>query len=174
MDGVNGTDVFVAGSIPVEAVVVDRDERGLPVVAVDDVGLEAVQFFQMLDGVQNGAGEEREPLGIVIIPVQAGALEVVLVVQQVIGDAVCLRFEHAAVLSSPGNGDVEVQKVLHLGALLLGDRTVKRQDDADIFTFGLQSFGQSARDFGETAADGKGDRFTGSKQDIHKNGSSIS
>ena len=38
----------------------------------------------------------------------------------------------------------------------------------------LKGIVESARDFGETAADGKGDRFTGSKQDIHKNGSSIS
>ena len=163
MDGVDGADVFIAGGVPVEAVVVDRDEGGLPVVAVDDVGLEAVQFFEVLDGIENGTGEEREPFRVVIVPVEAGAFEVVFIVQQVVGDTVRFCFEHAAVLSSPGDGDVEVQKVLHLGALLFGDRTVKRKDDTDILTFGLQCFGQCARDFGETAADGKGDRFAGSK-----------
>ena len=46
---------------PLDGVDVDGDQRGLPVVAVDDVGVEAERLAQL----QRPARQEREPLQVV-------------------------------------------------------------------------------------------------------------
>ena len=63
---------------------VDGRQCGLPVITVDDVRLK-VGVEQHL---QNGAGEERETFAVVIEAVQAAALEVILVVDEVKDNAV--------------------------------------------------------------------------------------
>ena len=55
-------------------------QGGLPVVGVDHVGIPG----QMLEGLQNGLGEEGEPLPVVIVSVTAVPVEIVFVVDEVV------------------------------------------------------------------------------------------
>ena len=97
MDGKQGLDAGVPLVIGVEQPVVHRHQGGLPVVGMDDVGLE-VDVGQHL---QNGPGEKREPLRVVKVAVDAAALEVVLVIDEVVDHIVDLGLENAAILPPP-------------------------------------------------------------------------
>ena len=141
---------------------VDGRQCGLPVIAVDDVRLK-VGVEQHL---QNGAGEERETFAVVIEAVQAAALEVILVVDEVKDNAVALGLEQAAVLAAPAHGHAEVgdigQRILEFQV------AVQRHNDAGVDAVADQRLGQSARNIGQAAGLGKGCSLAGCVQDFHK------
>ena len=108
MDGENGADVAEFFHPAVKDVEEYRNHGRLPVVAVDDLRL----VVQDGEHLQHRLGEEDEPLRVVVKAVDAVALKVVFVIQQVAGDAVHLCPEEPAVLVAPGERDVEVGDVL--------------------------------------------------------------
>ena len=83
---------------------IDGHQGGLPVVAVDHVRMPV----QPAHALHHGPGEIGEALAVVIVAVNVGALEVVLVVHKPVGDAVLLQLKDAAVGGAPGQRDVEV------------------------------------------------------------------
>ena len=107
VDGEHRLDAVELVEVTVVQVEVHRRERGLPVVAVDDVGLE----IGVEQHLEDGARKESEALAVVVEAVQAAALEVILVVDKVVGDAVVLGLEQAAVLAAPADRHAEVGDV---------------------------------------------------------------
>ena len=79
VDGKDGLDPVELVQMTVVQVQIHGDQGRLPVVAVDDVGGE----IQIEQGLQHRTGEEGEPLAVVVEAVQAAALEVILVIQEV-------------------------------------------------------------------------------------------
>ena len=164
-DVVDGKDRLDAAELVQMAVVqveINRGQRGLPVVAVDDVRLK-VSVEQHL---QNRAGEEGEALAVIVEAVQAAALEVILVVQEVVGHAVHIGLEQAAVLAAPAHRHGVVGNVFQPIAEL--QVAIQRHDDAGVHAVLDQRFGQGAGHIGQTAGFCKGGCFRSSIQDLHK------
>ena len=155
VDGEQALDVVVPGSVGIEQIVVHGNQSCLPVVGVDDVGME-VDVGQHL---QNGAGEERKALGVVIVTVEGAALEVVFVVDEVVGAVVPASPEQAAVLVSPRDGHGEVGDEVHLILQILRDGAVERNNDAAVLSLSAQGMRKAARNVGKTAAAAEGIRL---------------
>ena len=149
MDGEHGLHVAVQRHVHVELAQEHGRERGVPVVAVQDVAHEAVG--QVLQALADGLGEEREALAVVEEPVGVAAVEVVLVVEEQIGHAVADDALHAAVLVAPSEGHVELADVLHLGLELVGDGGVLGHHDDDVGARLHERLGQGARDVAQAA-----------------------
>ena len=124
---------------------------------MDDVWLK-------IDGGQHferRARQEREPLRIVVVAVQAGTLKVILVVDQVIDHSARFRFKHAAVLSAPCHRHRKTGDKVHLIAQLLRDIVVKRHHNPAADQAAAQSLRQRAGHIAQPAGSGKGQGFTG-------------
>ena len=151
VDGVERADLLVA----LIALMLDLqqhiDEARMPIIRVDDIWPEVHGRQQ----VEHGAAEEREALCIIAVAVEAFATEVLLVVDEVVGDAVVLDLVEADVFRTPGNRDLTVVDVLHRIAELLRDLAEFRHDDADIDALCLECLRQRARHIGKTARLGK-------------------
>ena len=104
MDGEHRLDAAEFIQMAVIQVQIDRSQRGLPVVAVDDIRLEigVEQHFE------DGTGEEGKALAVIVEAVQAAAFEVILVVDKVVDNAVALGLEQAAVLAAPAHRHAEI------------------------------------------------------------------
>ena len=163
VDGVDRLGVVELGHAVALFQQVDGHQSGLPVVAVEHLGMPV----QVARGLDDGAGEEGEALAVVIVAIDAGTLEVIFVVHEVVGDIVALELENAAVRGTPSQADVEVEEVGHLAAPLLTDALIEGEDDAHVMTAGGQSLRQAAGDVCETAGFDKGGHLGGSKQDVH-------
>ena len=164
-DVVDGKDRLDAAELVQMAVVqveINRGQRGLPVVAVDDVRLE----IGVEQHLQNRAGEEGEALAVIVEAVEAAALEVILIINEVVDHAVALGLEQAAVLAAPAHRHAEVgdigQRILEFQI------TVQRHNHAGINAIADQRLGQSARNIGQTAGLGKRGSLAGCIQDFHK------
>ena len=161
VDGEDGLDAVELVQMTIVQVQVHRHQSGLPVVAVDDVGGEV----DVEQGLQHCAGEEGEALAVVVEAVEAAALEVILVVEEVVGHTIDLSLEQAAVLAAPAHGHRVVGDILQLVAHF--QVAVQRHDDAGIHAVLDQSLGQGACHVGQTAGLGKGGRFRSGIQDLH-------
>ena len=162
VDGEDGLDPVELVQMTVVQIQVNGHQRGLPVVAVDDVRGEV----DVEQGLQHGAGEEGEALTVIVEAVQTAAAEVILVVEEVVGHAVHFGLEQAAVLAAPAHrhrvvGDV-FQPVTHLQV------AVQRHDDAGVHAVLDQSLGQRACNISQTAGFRKGSCFRSSIEDFHK------
>ena len=82
--GLDGAEAVLPHAVILQ---IDGHQGGLPVVAVDDLRPE----FQVAQHPHDGPGEEAEALAVVHVAVQVRAVEVLLVVQEVPGDAVPLQ-----------------------------------------------------------------------------------
>ena len=104
---------------------VDGHERGLPVVAVDDVRLLRQQRQQL----RHRAAEEGEALAVVIIAVKLGTLEILLVVHEVPRHALPLVGEKSAVQAAPGKAHIGVALKVQPVTPRVRDALVERQND---------------------------------------------
>ena len=111
-------------------------ERGVPVVAVEDVARKAVG--KVLQALANRLGEVGEALPVVEEAVRVAATEVALVVDEDVGDPVVDEALEPTVLVAPAEGHVELPDVLHLGLVLIGDRGVLRDHDDDVGPGGVE------------------------------------
>ena len=164
VDGEHGLDVFIERTGREHQIVVDRDQSGLPVVAVDDVRLpvEVGQHFEHCLGVV------REALCVVVLAVDLTAREVILVVDEVEGHAVRLIAENAAVLVAPAQTDVCVLDIVELFPHFLADRGVQRAEYADIVALCRERLGQRACHVAQTAGLDERSAFAGYVHDFHK------
>ena len=155
MDGEQALDVVVPRSVRIEQIVIHGNERGLPVVGMDDIGME-VDVGQHLE---DGAREERKALRVVIVTIEGAALEVVFVVDEVVGAVVPARPKQAAVLVSPRYGYGEVGDEVHLVLQILRNGAVERHNDTAILTFSAKGMRKAAGNIGKTAAAAEGIRL---------------
>ena len=162
VDGEDGLDAVELIQMAVVQVQVDGDQSGLPVVAVDDVGGE----IDVEQGLQHRAGEERKALTVIVEAVQAAALEVILVVQEVVGHAVAHGLEQAAVLAAPAHRHRVVGDILQILAVF--QVAVQGHDDAGVHAVLDKGLGQGACHVRQTAGLCIGSRFRSSVQDFHR------
>ena len=155
VDGEQALDVVIPWSVRIEQIVVNGNQSRLPVVGVNDVGME-VDVGQHL---KDRAREECESLGVVIVTVERAALEVVFVVDEIVGAVVPARPEQSAVLMSPCNRHCEVGDEVELVFKILRNGAVKRYDDAAILSFSAQGMRKAARYVGKSAAAAEGIRL---------------
>ena len=163
VNGENRLDVLIARRLRIHGAVIHRRERGLPIVAVDDVGLE----FDMRQHFKHGAREERKALRIVIIAVDAVALEIVLVVEQIVDDAVRFGLKNAAVLPPPGNRHGDARQKRHFILELLLDAVVHGHDHAAADQPLTQRLGQRACHVGKPARRHERQRLARNIQNFH-------
>ena len=157
VDGEDALDVLVDGQALIELAQEHRRERGVPVVAVEDVARKAVG--KVLQALANRLGEVGEALPVVEEAVRVAATEVALVVDEDVGDPVVDEALEPAVLVAPAEGYVELPDVLHLGLVLIGDRGVLRDHDDDVGPGGVEGGGQRAGDVAESAGLHEGRRL---------------
>ena len=115
VDGIDRFDALITGAIGVKQAVIHRNQRRLPIVGVDHIRLKADQ----LDHLQHRAGKEGESLRVVIMAVEAGTLKIILVVQQIVDDAVVLGLKHTAILAAPGDRHRQAAEERHFVPQLL-------------------------------------------------------
>ena len=164
VDGEGRAHLAVEGEVAVLDIEQRGDHAGLPVVAVDDVRLEA----QVRQRVDDCAAEVAVALVLVAAhAVDVGAAEVVLIVHEVERDALIDQGLDAAVLVTPAQLDLKLALILHLLAEGIGDGAVQRQDDAHVDALALQHGGQGARHVGQAAGLDKGDAFGSGKKNSH-------
>ena len=124
MDGVDGLDpvieLYPAILFPQE----HGNQSSVPVVGVDHVRPEV----DVLETFQNGLGEIGRPLTVIIVAIGVVAIEVVLVVKEIITDFPQLQGKDAAVLHPPSQRNAEGCQELHLIVVLLRDLPELRQD----------------------------------------------
>ena len=163
VDGKEGLDVVVPRILAVEEIVVDGYQRCLPVVGVDEIGMEV----DVGEHLEDGAGEERKSLGVIIEAVQLISLEVILVVDEVVGTIVPACPEQTAVLMSPCDRNGEVGDEVHLAFELIGNGAVQRHNDTAVMTLAAHGMGQRTCYVGKTAAARKRIRFARAIKDFH-------
>ena len=152
VDGEQALDVVVPRSVRIEQIVINRNKRCLPVVGVDNIGME-VDIGQHL---KDRAREERKALCVVIVTVKGAALEVILVVDEVVGAVIPARPEQTAVLMSPCNRDCKVGDEVQLVSEILRNGAVERNNDTAILTFSAKGMRKAAGYVCQTAAAAEG------------------
>ena len=164
VDGVDRLHILIERELGILNLEQSRNHARLPVVAVDDVGLE-VEMHQRVD---DGAVEEAEALVFVAAQtVDVGTAEVILVIHEVEGHALIFKALHAAVLAAPAKLDLKFALELHLADILLGDGGVQRQDDAHVVALRLEHGGKRAHHVGQAAGLDKGYAFGRRKENLH-------
>ena len=167
VDGEHRLDALVERRGLVELAQEHGGHGGVPVVAVQDVACEPVQNpGQVLEGLDDGLGEEGEALSVVEEPVRIATAEVTLVVDEQVVDAEVVEALDAAVLIAPAEWDIEVAQVLHAVLVLLGDGVVLRNEHDDLGARGFEGLGQGARHVAEAAGLHEGRGFGAGKCDM--------
>jgi len=145
----------------------DRDERGLPVVAVDDVGLPALRA----DPLQQRAGEERETGEVVVVVMARFPIEPRAIEQRGLID----EPEREMAPGQPGihhrpRYDRFADAHLHGPRALLRDRdaAIARHRHAHVHAARSQRRGKGAGDIGQPAGLRQRDDLGGTKQDSHR------
>ena len=164
VDGEHGLDILVEGTRGEHQVIVHRHQRGLPVIAVDDVRLP----FQVGQHLEHRLGKIGEALRVVILAVDLAAGEIVLVVDEIEGHAVRLIAEHAAVLVAPAQAHIGVFQVIEFFPPFLADRRIQGAEHAHVVSLCRKGLGQRARDIAQAAGFYKRGAFAGNVHDFHK------
>ena len=141
MDGKQGADGLVGIQTHVEGPEEDGNHGSLPVVGVDDIGIPV----EVLQGLQNGLGEEGEALAVVVVAVGVVPIEVVLIVDEVVLQVSLgvLGTEHTTVYTAPGQRHPEVTEKLNVPPGTVFDSLVVGEKDSHLCVFiGTERFGQ--------------------------------
>ena len=123
------------------------DECGMPIVRVDDVRPK----IKCRQEIEDGAAEEREALGIVRVPVESLAIEILLIIHKVVGHAIEHILVNADELVPPCDVQNSVIDMVHRTADLIGNRPVLRQNDAAVHAILDECGGQRACHIRKTA-----------------------
>ena len=146
--GQDRPDVFESVELPVVLVEIHGDKSGMPVVAVYDVGHEIRKVQQ---GLEHGFGEERDSLSVIELAVDAVPSEIVLVVQEVAGDACVPVLEQTAVGLSPAQLNVVAFHEFHAVLEILGYAGQLREYQPYVAALLFEVLGQTARNVAKTA-----------------------
>ena len=141
VDGKQGADGLVGIQTHVEGPEKDGNHGSLPVVGVDDIGIPV----EVLQGLQNGLGEEGEALAVVVVAVGVVPVEVVLIVDEVVLQVSLgvLGTEHTTVYTAPGQRHPEVTEKLNVPPGTVFDSLVVGEKDSHLCVFiGTERFGQ--------------------------------
>ncbi len=130
---------------------------------MNDVGLKIYKRYNL----KNRAGEERESLRVVIMTVNSLTLEIILIVKEIIYDAVSAKLENTAVLTSPRYGDGDMSYKLHLILILLLNTVVQRHYDSASDKTLSQSLRKTSGNVSETARSQKRLTFADCIQYFH-------
>ena len=136
---------------------IDGHQGGLPVVAVDDLRPEP----QVGQHPHHGPGEKSEPLAVVHVAVQLRTPEILLVVQEVPGDAVPFHGEQPAVAVAPGQVHIVVAFKMQLVAEFLLHLLVQGQHHRHIRALGRQRRRQGARHIRKASGFAERNRLAG-------------
>ena len=147
VDGEHGFDVLIESIVTVEFIQVNRSHCGLPVVAVENINFKVDVFDQF----HSSFGVECKTFRIIVVAVETVSLEVVFVVQEVVGHAVIVCGVNTAVLISPSQSHVEIAEEFHFFAPFFFDVAVERQNNAAVMTQSCQSVWQGACYISQTA-----------------------
>jgi hypothetical protein len=150
MDSEYGFDVVVTVLIFIEHVIVNGNKRGLPVVAVDYLGLPA----DVLKHFHYSTGQEHKALTVIIKAVETVSAEVVFVVQQIVYNTVHLALEHAAVLSAPAHVNGKVGDKFEGRTKLRLNVFVQGKNHAAVLSGIIESAGKRTRNVGKSARSG--------------------
>ena len=165
MDGKDRVDALIEGQSRILPLEQHRDQTGLPIVAMQDVGL----IVDQRQRLEHRAVEEGEALALVPAPaVDRGAVVIELIIDKIEGHAVELEHLDAAILPSPAEIDVEIGQVFHLFTPLRRDIPVKRQDHADLSAQFFQLLGQRTGHIRQPAGLDKRNTFRGCKKDLQR------
>ena len=164
VDSEQGLDVLVERTGSEHQVVVNRNEGGLPVVAVDHIRL-PLQIGQYLE---YRLGVVREALCVVVLAVDLAACEVILIIDEIIGNAVCLIAEDTAVLVAPAQTDVSVFDVIELFAHTLVDRRIQRAEYTHVMSLGSECLRERTCYIAQSAGFDERSAFAGNIHDFHK------
>lgn len=164
VDRHDGADAAVEGIVPEHLVQEDGNQPRLPVVAVDDVGTEA-------HGRQDRKGRLGEEAELFDVPQQIAvglvAAEVVLVVDEVVGDALHPAGHDAHVdAAQAAQLHLKAVHVLELAAVFFGDAGIVGQDDAHVVTAFVERLGQRAGHVGQSTRLDERHAFRCDKQDV--------
>ena len=178
VDGEEGGDAAEVGVGAVGGAEEDGDQRGLPVVGVEEVG-DAEEF----GGFEGGAAEEAEALGVVGVvaagewAIDAFTVEEVGAVDEVDLDAGvgaaggAGRFEAAVedAGEAVGGGERDGEAADEDGRFggEFGDLAVAREVDGDAVAEGGEGGGQGGEDVAEAAGSGPGSALRGGEDDVH-------
>ena len=167
---VNGEDAgncANAGIFVVQRLQQYRNQRRLPVVTVKDVG-----SAQDLDRLQNGAREQREALGVVVIVAQRRTVKRVAIEERRVVDEIELhsstqaavehRAEAVAVVEWHGDAGDNGARIVELGLPVAGKK------DRDLVTEVSQRWRQGSNDIREPAGLGKRHALGCRKGDMHE------
>jgi hypothetical protein len=156
----------VEGARPLHRVHVDRDERGLPVVGVDDVG----QEVQRLRELERAAREEGEPLEVVLVlpagrAIDVRAVEEAVVLEEVDGDVARRQppQPHPGARRAPPHRDLD-RAVQPLERVPVHPR-VEGRHHAHVEAEAAQRLGERAHDVGQAARLGEGGHLGADDQD---------
>ena len=156
MHGHDGLDPLIKGIAGKFSLQIDRDETGVPVIAVDDIRPEA----ERRQYAQDGLAEKAEFFDvIVIISIRIAAAEIFFVVDEVINDAVPDEFLDTDVPVAPVEKRLEIADRLHFAAVLFGDNRVGRDHHADFELFAVDHGGKRADHVGQAACFDERDTF---------------
>ena len=156
VDGENRLHVLVE----FEVAVLDFEQRGnhagLPVVAVDDIRLEA----EMRKGINHRTGEVAKALVLIAAEtIDIGTAEIILIVDKVESDPLILKRADATVLLAPAEDYLEFTFELHLSPVFRRDGGVQRKNHADVHAAAFQNRGECADNVGKTACLDKRNAF---------------
>ena len=130
-----------------------RNHAALPVIGLNDVGPPVNE----IDHVQNRTLEERKPLPVIVIAIEAVTLKVALMLNEVVNNAIDRRRIVGRRLIDPARMYLNRTQTRQLIIVLLNDTLIQRQNDTHIVAPFCQSFRKGADDVRKAAgfAEGK-------------------
>ena len=96
------------------------------------------------------------------------ACEVILIIDEIIGNAVCLIAEDTAVLVAPAQTDVSVFDVIELFAHTLVDRRIQRAEYTHVMSLGSECLRERTCYIAQSAGFDERSAFAGNIHDFHK------
>ena len=135
VNGVYGTNAVIFGNEGITSLELDHGKGCLPVVCVEDVGIEINRAHQL----KNGNGKERKSFRIVEATVQTASSEIIFVVKEIIGYSVFFQRINTAIKLTPSKRNHHVLHISHLFAPFRLDLTVIRHNNANV-AFGIFLF----------------------------------
>ena len=166
VDGEQGFDALVFRNVVVEALQESGHQGGLPVVAVDHIGIE----IDVGNGFQNGSGEVGKPFAVIVIPVDVVPVEVIFVVYKVIIEVGLGSggFEDTTVQHPPAQRHAEAGDEFNVILGIEFDFFVVGKNDGHFHIRVVGKFiGQGIGHVSQAAGFDIGGRFAGGKQYFH-------